>query len=134
MRMRRSLLVPVLALALLAGRPGAAQAGYGATEAGLALGAAALNVFYTPCKAAVAIGGLFAAESMFHRVSDASKIGVVALVEQARRVGMTLIDVQMPTEHLASLGAVTIPRADYLRRLAAALPRRVAFASCTVKP
>ena len=60
MRMRRSLLVPVLALALLAGRPGAAQAGYGATEAGLALGAAALNVFYTPCKAAVAIGGLFA--------------------------------------------------------------------------
>jgi leucyl/phenylalanyl-tRNA--protein transferase len=82
----------------------------------------------------LAIGGLFAAESMFHRVSDASKIAVVALVEQARRVGMTLIDVQMPAEHLASLGAVTIPRADYLRRLAAALPRRVAFASCTVKP
>jgi leucyl/phenylalanyl-tRNA---protein transferase len=82
----------------------------------------------------LAIGGLFAAESMFHRVRDASKVALVALVEHARRVGTTLIDVQMPTEHLASLGVVTIPRAEYLRRLAAALPRRVAFASCTVSP
>ena len=41
----------------------------------------------------LAIGGLFAAESMFHRVSDASKVAVVALVEHARRVGTTLIDV-----------------------------------------
>src|SRR4030095_14740766 len=82
----------------------------------------------------LAIGGLFAAESMFHRASDASKIAVVALVEHARHAGTTLIDVQMPTEHLASLGVVTVPRADYLRGLAAALPRRVAFASCTVRP
>jgi len=71
---------------------------------------------------------------MFHRVSDASKVAVVALVEHARRVGATLIDVQMPTPHLASLGVISIPRADYLRRLAAALARRVAFASCTVRP
>jgi len=49
-------------------------------------------------------------------------------------VGATLIDVQMPTPHLASLGVISIPRADYLRRLAAALARRVAFASCTVRP
>ena len=83
----------------------------------------------------LAIGGLFAAESMFHRLaSDASKVAVVALVEHARRVGTTLIDVQMPTEHLASLGVIAIARADYLRRLATALPRRVAFASCKVRP
>jgi leucyl/phenylalanyl-tRNA--protein transferase len=82
----------------------------------------------------LAVGGLFAAESMFHRVRDASKVAVVGLVEHARRVGTTLIDVQMPSPHLASLGVVAIPRADYLRRLAAALPRRVAFASCTVSP
>jgi len=42
--------------------------------------------------------------------------------------------VQMPSAHLASLGVIAIPRADYLRRLAAALPRRVAFASCKVSP
>jgi len=80
----------------------------------------------------LAVGGLFAAESMFHRVRDASKVAVVALVEHAPRVGTTLIDVQMPSAHLASLGVISIPRADYLRRLAAALPRRVAFASCTL--
>jgi leucyl/phenylalanyl-tRNA--protein transferase len=82
----------------------------------------------------LAVGGLFAAESMFHRVRDASKVAVVALVEHARRAGTTLIDVQMPSAHLASLGVIAIPRADYLRQLAAALPRRVAFASCTVSP
>lgn len=82
----------------------------------------------------LSVGGLFAAESMFHRVRDASKVAVIALVEHARRVGTTLIDVQMPTEHLASLGVIAIERADYLRRLAAALPRRVAFASCKVSP
>ena len=63
----------------------------------------------------VAVGGLFAAESMFHRVRDASKVAVVALVEHARRAGSTLIDVQMPSAHLASLGVLAIPRADYLR-------------------
>lgn len=58
MRMR-SLIVGVLAGVLLAGRPGAARAHGGAEEAGLALGAAALNVVYTPCKTMVALGGLF---------------------------------------------------------------------------
>ena len=82
----------------------------------------------------LAIGGLFAAESMFHRVRDASKVAVAALVEHARRVGTTLVDVQVPSEHLASLGVIAIAREDYLRRLAAALTRRVAFASCTVSP
>jgi leucyl/phenylalanyl-tRNA--protein transferase len=76
----------------------------------------------------VAIGGLFAAESMFHRTRDASKAAVVALVEHARRVGMTLLDVQVPSPHLATLGARTIPRAEYLARLPGALRRRVVFA------
>lgn len=76
----------------------------------------------------VAVGALFAAESMFHRASDASKVAVVALVQHARRVGTTLLDVQMPTEHLATLGAQALPRAEYLARLAAAVRRPVAFA------
>jgi leucyl/phenylalanyl-tRNA--protein transferase len=63
----------------------------------------------------VAIGRLFAAESMFHRTTDASKAAVAGLVE---RIGPdALIDVQWLTPHLATLGATEIPRADYLRRL-----------------
>lgn len=77
----------------------------------------------------VAVGGLFAAESMFHATRDASKVAVVALVEHARRVGVTLLDVQVLSPHLASLGARAIPRAEYLARLPAALGRPVAFAA-----
>jgi leucyl/phenylalanyl-tRNA---protein transferase len=77
----------------------------------------------------IAVGGLFAAESMFHRERDASKAAVVALVQHARRVGTTLLDVQVPSPHLASLGARAISRREYLGRLAVALERRVAFAS-----
>jgi leucyl/phenylalanyl-tRNA---protein transferase len=71
----------------------------------------------------VAVGGLFAGESMFHRERDASKAALVGLVGalddeyRARR----LLDVQWLTPHLASLGAVEVPRPEYLRRLAAAL-------------
>jgi leucyl/phenylalanyl-tRNA--protein transferase len=69
----------------------------------------------------VAIGGLFAAESMFHRAADASKAALAAL---AQRLGPgALIDVQWLTPHLASLGAIEVPRAAYLRRLEAALAR-----------
>jgi leucyl/phenylalanyl-tRNA--protein transferase len=77
----------------------------------------------------VAVDGLFSAESMFHRARDASKVAVVALVEHARRVGVTLLDVQVPSPHLTSLGARTIPRAEYLALLRAALGRTVAFAT-----
>jgi leucyl/phenylalanyl-tRNA---protein transferase len=76
----------------------------------------------------VAIGAVFAAESMFHRVADASKVALVAVLAHARRVGMTLFDVQMPTPHLVSLGAVTLRRDEYLARLAAAVERPVRFA------
>ncbi|HXH84729.1 MAG TPA: leucyl/phenylalanyl-tRNA--protein transferase, partial [Candidatus Tectomicrobia bacterium] len=69
----------------------------------------------------VAIGGLFAAESMFHRERDASKAALVALAGHAAAVGVTLIDAQIPTPHLRSLGARTISRDEYLRLLAAAV-------------
>ena len=62
----------------------------------------------------VALGGLFAGESMFHRTRDASKIALVHLVEHLRERGYCLFDVQQWTSHLASLGAVEISRADYL--------------------
>lgn len=67
----------------------------------------------------VAIGRLFAAESMFHRRTDASKAALAALCE---RLGPgALLDVQWLTPHLASLGAIEIPRAEYLERLQRAL-------------
>ena len=65
----------------------------------------------------VAIGGLFAGESMFHRATDASKVALVALVELLGDHRDTLLDVQWATPHLCSLGVVEIPRRDYLRRL-----------------
>ena len=71
----------------------------------------------------VAVGGLFAAESMFHRVTDAGKVALAALVDVLRDGGATLLDVQWTTPHLASLGAVDVPRAKYLELLAGALRR-----------
>src|SRR3954470_18237831 len=73
----------------------------------------------------VAMGGLFAGESMFHRERDASKVALVALVDLLRAGGdreRRLFDVQWLTPHLASLGAVEVPRDDYLARLEDALP------------
>lgn len=73
----------------------------------------------------VAIGGLFAGESMFHRARDASKVALVGLVALLRADGGAdrLLDVQWTTTHLASLGAVDVPRSEYLRRLERALRR-----------
>jgi leucyl/phenylalanyl-tRNA--protein transferase len=71
----------------------------------------------------VAIGGLFAGESMFHRARDASKVALAGLVELLRDeyAEDRLLDVQWRTDHLASLGVVPIGRRDYLDRLEAAL-------------
>ncbi|MEO6318375.1 MAG: leucyl/phenylalanyl-tRNA--protein transferase [Acidimicrobiales bacterium] len=71
----------------------------------------------------VAIGGLFAGESMFHRRTDASKVALVELVERLRAdtPGARLLDVQWRTDHLASLGAIEVARPDYMERLAVAL-------------
>ena len=71
----------------------------------------------------VGIGGLFAGESMYHRVRDASKVALVALVDLLRGGGATLLDVQWTTPHLASLGAIDVPRTEYLARLSDALAR-----------
>lgn len=68
----------------------------------------------------VAFGGCFAAESMFHRVRDASKVALVALVAHLRARGYRLLDVQFLTPHLERFGCVEISRAAYLARLAAA--------------
>lgn len=69
----------------------------------------------------VCIGGLFAGESMFHRVTDASKVALVALVDLLGPGSGRLLDVQWSTDHLASLGVVEIDRSVYLHRLERAL-------------
>lgn len=69
----------------------------------------------------VTLGGFFGGESMFHRRTDASKAAVAYLVERLRAGGFSLLDAQVQTPHLERLGAITIPRADYLARLRAAL-------------
>ncbi len=69
----------------------------------------------------LAIGGFFAAESMFHRETDASKVALAELVERLARGGFVLLDVQFVTPHLASLGARAITRDDYLARLERAI-------------
>lgn len=76
----------------------------------------------------LAIGGFFAAESMFHRATDASKIALATLVETLRENGFSLIDVQFLTPHLESLGVIEVRRDDYLERLGAALVSGAAFA------
>jgi len=67
----------------------------------------------------VAIGRAFFGESMFSRATDASKVALVGLVEELRRRGFPMIDCQQRTPLLASLGARTIPRRQFLRRVAA---------------
>jgi leucyl/phenylalanyl-tRNA--protein transferase len=69
----------------------------------------------------VRIDGLFAGESMFHTQRDASKVALMGLVELMRGSGMTLLDVQWCTGHLASLGAIEVPRPQYLEMAAAAV-------------
>jgi leucyl/phenylalanyl-tRNA--protein transferase len=73
----------------------------------------------------VAVGGLFAGESMFHRATDASKAALVALVDRMRDDGAggadRLLDVQWLTPHLESVGAIEVSRAQYLQRLDATL-------------
>lgn len=69
----------------------------------------------------VVLGGAFFGESMFSRATDASKLALAHLIARLRAGGFTLFDTQFLTPHLASLGAIEIPRAEYRKRLAAAL-------------
>ncbi|HWT44830.1 MAG TPA: leucyl/phenylalanyl-tRNA--protein transferase [Vicinamibacterales bacterium] len=75
----------------------------------------------------VALGGAFFGESMFHRVADASKVTLVALVERLRANGFLLLDTQWVTEHLQQFGAVEIPRRRYLKLLAQAIEHEASF-------
>jgi leucyl/phenylalanyl-tRNA--protein transferase len=76
----------------------------------------------------VAIGGLFAGESMFHLRTDASKVALLALVDLLRRgddPAHRLLDVQWLTPHLESLGAVEVSRTEYLDRVDRAVELRL---------
>lgn len=71
----------------------------------------------------LAIGAAFFGESMFHRRTDASKMAMAHLVERLKAGGFELLDTQFLTDHLASLGGLEIPRAEYEDRLTRALQR-----------
>lgn len=75
----------------------------------------------------VALGGAFFGESMFHHVTDASKVALVSLVERLRSRGFTLLDTQWVTPHLRRFGAIEIPRDEYLRRLDVSLRQSPRF-------
>jgi leucyl/phenylalanyl-tRNA--protein transferase len=69
----------------------------------------------------VSIHGAFFGESMFHKVADASKIALAALVDRLRERGFRLLDTQYVTDHLRTFGAIEIPRTKYLSLLRQAL-------------
>jgi len=75
----------------------------------------------------VHIAGAFFGESMFYRVTDASKVALVALVDRLQRRSFALLDTQWTTPHLARFGAIEIPRSIYLQRLKRALSRECTF-------
>ena len=75
----------------------------------------------------VALGGMFAAESKFYRVRDASKVALAALVSHLVTRGYVLLDIQQMTEHSRRFGASEVPREEFLQRLQQAVPRPVTF-------
>ena len=77
----------------------------------------------------VSQGGLFAGESMFHRVTNASKVALCHLVERLRERGFALFDIQMVTPATRQFGAVEISRDDYLRRVAKAVQMDCTFST-----
>ncbi len=76
----------------------------------------------------VGIGGFFSGESMFYRKRDASKVGLACLVKHLSQRGFTLFDVQQSSRHLRSLGAIEIPRHEFLERLRESVDLPVSFA------
>jgi leucyl/phenylalanyl-tRNA--protein transferase len=69
----------------------------------------------------VALGGVFFGESMFSAVADASKVALVDLVRRLREGGFRILDTQFMTDHLRGIGAIEVPRDDYLAMLEDAL-------------
>lgn len=82
----------------------------------------------------VALGGAFFGESMFSRATDGSKMALAFAVDHLRRTGFRLFDTQFLTEHLASLGAVEVSRADYHARLREALELTAEIRSIPIEP
>jgi len=75
----------------------------------------------------ISLGGFFSAESKFYRVSNASKIALVALVGHLKMRGFQLLDIQQLTDHVRRLGGTEIHRADFIERLTAAQKLPVTF-------
>lgn len=75
----------------------------------------------------LSLGGFFAGESMFHHAANASKVALRQLVEHLRTCGFSLFDIQMITPVTRQLGAVEIPREEYLKRLRRAVQRECTF-------
>lgn len=75
----------------------------------------------------VSLGGAFMGESMFHTVTDASKVALVYLVERMKARGFVLLDCQFMTDHLKKFGALDIPQAEYLARLQKAIEMDVSL-------
>ncbi len=71
----------------------------------------------------IALGGTFFGESMFHKVSDASKVAFVYLVKKLKELDFDMIDCQQSTPHMARFGAVEIPRREFLERLSKSLKK-----------
>ncbi len=77
----------------------------------------------------VALGGAFFGESMFHTVTNASKVALVYLVERMIQRGFVLLDTQYTTDHLRQFKCIEIPRSEYLERL-----RRAIVLRCSLEP
>lgn len=77
----------------------------------------------------IALGGAFFAESMFHRVTDASKVALFHMVETCRANGFVLFDAQIMNPHLASLGAYNFSTPAYMRLLRKALNMEIRWSS-----
>ncbi len=75
----------------------------------------------------VSVGGLFAGESMFSRVPNASKVALVHLLEHLNKQGFSLFDVQFTNPHLLQFGVQEIPRDDYHQKLELALQQDIRF-------
>lgn len=75
----------------------------------------------------VSLGGAFFGESMFHRMRDASKVALVALVERLRERGFVLLDTQATTSHLLKFGCIEIPAEEYMIRLREAVQKNCTF-------
>jgi leucyl/phenylalanyl-tRNA--protein transferase len=75
----------------------------------------------------VAFHGAFFGESMFHTRRDASKVALVGLIDRLRSNGFILLDTQFITPHLRTLGAIEIPKEEYLLRLQSALKKKCSF-------